>query len=1090
MTVMFRVLWQVAAVLAWLPAFAAGGPLLLQHPSVSQTLIAFDYAGEIWTVPRSGGQATPVVMGQGQNRRPIFSPDGRYIAFTGRYDGNTDVFVVPAGGGEPRRLTWHPGDDEAVAWTADGKSVVFRSPRTSPRDLVQLYTVPAEGGAPMRIPLPSGYEASFSPDGTHLAYSPFGQRQPAWKRYRGGQTARIWIAALADSSVVPVPRENSNDRNPMWVGDTVYFLSDRDGPTTLYAYDTLKGNLRQVIANARGFDIVSASTGPGAIVYDQFGALRLYDLHSGTVNTVQVTIAAELPQTRPHFVSVAADDIQHAALTPTGKRVLFEIYGEILSAPVEHGDVRNLTRSPGVADRDPAASPDGHSVAYFSDESGEYALHIRPAEGTGPVRKISLGAAPSFFYEPRWSPDSHKISYYDKRLTLWVLDLDKAGGPVRMDQDLYESPVFHPQQAWSPDSRWIAYTKQLPNHLHAAFVYSLETGRVSQLTDGSSDVQYPRFDRGGDYLYFTADATAGLRAGWSDMSSLGRASESSVYAVLLRNDVVSPVGLRSDEEASAARKTDSADAVPRVRIDFQDLDRRVVALPIAAANIVGLETGAPGVVFTLTAPTVLTAQQLAQDDDDPAETAFRFDLRTRRNLPLATNIAAGTFSCSADGSRVLYLQEGAWKVAASDPGEKEPAHAINLANALIRREPRAEWRQIYREAWRIERDFLYDPKLQGLDYPLAQRVYAPFVEGIASRQDLSALLAEMTGQIAVSHTFVRGGTLSSQALVKVGLLGADYTVAGNRYRISRILRGDHWTQGLVAPLAQPGLGVQEGDFLLAVNGREVTTDAEVYRAFEGLADQQISITVGPRADGTGSRQVTVVPIASETSLRLHTWVEDNRHRVDELSGGRLAYVYLPDEVGPGLASFDHYYFGQVDKRGAVIDERFNHGGRMADYVIDVLKRTPQAAGAAREGADTMVPAEAIFGPKVMIINEFAGSGGDALPWMFQHNHIGPLVGTRTWGGLVGAGGYPPLLDGGEITAPRWAIFGLQGQWEVENNGVAPDVEVEQDPALVRQGHDPQLERAVEVALQALRGTPPLKFERPVYPDRKPVLPAP
>ena len=1069
---MTKLLRRLAAVLVCFPATVfAAAPLLLQHPSVSRTLIAFDYGGEIWTVPRSGGQATPIVVGQGQNRGPIFSPDGRYIAFTGRYDGNTDVFVVATGGGEPRRLTWHPGDDEAVAWTADGKSIVFRSPRASPRDLVQLYTVPAGGGAPMQLPLPSGYEASFSPDGTHLAYTPFGQRQPAWKQYRGGQTLRIWIAAMQDSSVTRIPRENSNDRNPMWVGDTVYFLSDRDGPTTLYAYESKKGEVRRVIANPRGFDIASASLGPDAIVYDQFGALRLYDLQSGSVTTVPVTIAAELPQTRPHFVPAKVDDIQHAALTATGKRVLFEIYGEILSAPVEHGAVRNLTRSPGVAERDPTASPDGRYVAYFSDESGEYALHIRPAEGNGPVRKIGLGAAPSFFYHPRWSPDSRKIVFYDKRLTLWVLDLDKPGGPVRMDQDLYESPAYHAEQAWSPDSRWVAYAKQLQNHLHAAFVYSLDTGKVSQLTDGLSDVQFPAFDRSGDYLYFTASATMGLRAGWSDMSSLGRPAESSVYALLLR----------SDETAGTA--------VPRVRIDFQGLAQRVVPLPIPSANFVGLETGAAGVVFTLTAPTVLTDEQLAADDDDPTETLYRFELNTRQNLPLATNVAAGSFACSDDGSRILYRQGETWKVAAGDPTQQEPAHEINLTSALIWREPRAEWHQMYREAWRIERDFLYDPKLQGLDYELAKRTYAPFVDGIGGRQDLNALFAEMTGQIAVSHTFVRGGALPPQTTIEVGLLGADYTVSDGRYRISRILRGDNWTTRVVAPLAQPGLGVHEGDFLLAVNGREVTADTEIYRAFEGLANQQISITVGPRPDGAASRQVTVVPIQNETPLRLRTWTEDNRRKVDELSGGRLAYVYLPDDVGEGLANFDHYYFGQVGKRGVIIDERFNHGGRMADYVIDVLKRTPLAAGAAREGADTLFPAEAIFGPKVMIINERAGSGGDALPWMFQHSHIGTLVGTRTWGGLVGAGDYPPLLDGGEITAPRWAIFGLHGQWEVENIGIAPDVEVEQDPALVRQGHDPQLERAVQVALDELAQTPPLKFERPIYPDRKPILPS-
>ena len=1096
------------------PAEAASPPLLLQHPSLSQSQIAFDYAGEIWTVARGGGTAQRVVTGQGQNSRPIFSPDGRRIAYTGRYDGNTDVYVVDAAGGEPRRLTWAPGADMAVGWTPDGKGIVFRSLRETVRDLEQLYVVPVDGGAPTKLPLPSGFEASLSPDGTHIAYTPFSQWQPAWKHYRGGQTARVWIADLADSHIEKIARDNSNDRNPMWVGDTVYFLSDREGPVTLYAYDTKTKAVRGVVPNTSGFDIASASAGPGGIVYDQFGALKLLDTATGQSRTVDVSIAADLPQVRPHFEPIKPQQIEHASITASGKRVLVEARGEVLSIPAEKGDVRNLTQSPGVADRDPAASPDGKQVAWFSDESGEYALHIRSGDGLGPVRKIALGQPGSFYYSPRWSPDSKKIVFFDKRLNLWFLDVEKGSAPVRIDADLYDTPNFRLDPAWSPDSRWVTYTKQLPNHLHAAWVYSLETGKATQITDGLSDVASPRFDRGGEYLYFTASTSTGLGAGWLDMSSLGRATDGQAYVMVLKKDTASPVGPESDEEGAADKDKPDGDAakpadkpedakaakgkgpagekpaakVAPVRIDFDHLDQRILALPIPRANFAGLEPGPKGVVFTLVGPTGLSDDDYLDGEDGPPITLSRFELKTRKNAPFADNVAAGSFTVSADGSKVLYQRKDAWVLTGSDKAPKPDEGHLKLAGLSVWVEPRQEWAQMYREAWRIERDFLYDPKLHGLNYEVATRLYRPYLDGIAARQDLNTLFEEMTGHIAVGHTFIRGGALPPQPTVKVGLLGADYEVVDGRYRIKRILRGENWNPKLTSPLSQPGVNVAEGEFLLAVNGRDVRADSEVYRPFEGVAGKQTVITVGPRADGTGSRQVTVVPIDNEGPLRLRTWMEDNRRKVDQMSGGRLAYVYLPDTAAGGFVNFNRYYYAQVGKQGAILDERFNHGGDIADYIVDQLKRTPQMINATREGDEVVEPAQAIFGPKVMIINQMSGSGGDAMPWLFRKNNVGTLVGVRTWGGLVGIGNYPPLIDGGSITAPRWALYGTKGEWEVENIGIAPDVEVEQDPALVRQGHDPQLEAAVAIALDQLNKAPPPKFVRPAYPDKKPVLP--
>ncbi len=1071
---------------------AGEAPLLLQHPTLSRTRIAFEYAGQIWDVAREGGAARRLVAGQGQCGSPMYSPDGSMIAFTGGYDGNADVYVVPAGGGEPRRLTYHPGPDRVLGWSPDGRRVLFSSFRATPRDLEQLYTVSVNGGLPEQLPLPSGSEAAFSPDGSHLAYAPFSQWQPAWKKYRGGQTSRVWIADLASSSVVKVPRENSNDRDPMWVGDSVYFLSDRNGPTSLYVYDTKSGAVGQAVKNEAGFDIASASAGPGGIVYHQFGALHVFDTASGQDTRVRVSLNADLPELRPHYEKVDGSQVLHAAISPSGKRALFETRGEILSVPAEKGDARNLSRSPGVADRDPAWSPDGKWVAWFSDESGEYALHLRAPDGLGPVRKIGLGQPASYFYAPRWSPDSRKIAYTDKRMNLWLVDLDHPT-PVKVDQDLYDTPLGNLDPAWAPDSRWLAYTKQLPNHLHAVFVHELEGGKRRQITDGRSDAFSPRFDRGGKYLYFLAGTDNGLSQGWLDMTSLGHPISSGAYAAVLRKDLPSPLAPESDEEAAKKEegpkddkkgdaKKDEAkkeDGKPEaLRIDFDGLDQRIVSLPVAAANYGDLETGPEGVIFLVTGPTAV-ADEAALDPNPIPVDVTRFEIKGRKTEKVLEGIDAFsasyggllTFQVSADGSKLLYARQGKWAIVGSDKAAKPGEGALALEAVQLQVDPRAEWRQMYHEVWRIERDFFYDPHHHGLDLAQAERTYEPFLAGIASRRDLNTLFEEMTGHLVVGHTFIRGGANPKQDSVAVGLLGADYRVAEGRYQFARILAGENWNPKLQAPLTQPGVNVKEGEFLLAVNGVDLRGDDDLFRLFQGTAGKQTVLTVAAKADGSGSRQVTVVPVGGEGTLRLRTWMEGNRRKVDELSGGRLAYVYIPDTAQGGFANFNRYYFSQVGKQGAILDERFNHGGDIADYIIENLKRTPQMVNASREGEDVVEPAQAIFGPKVMIINQMSGSGGDALPWLFRKNAVGPLVGVRTWGGLVGIGGYPPLMDGGSVTAPRWGLYGTKGEWEVGNAGIGPDIEVEQDPAAVRQGHDPQLERAVRAALALLAKNP-------------------
>jgi tricorn protease len=1100
---MRRILWVCFLVVLVFSAAgsANSGPLLLQGPTLSKTQIAFAYGGHIWVVSRAGGDAQRLVTGTGMLIGPHFSPDGSMLAYTGDYEGNLDVYVVPAAGGQPKRLTYHPGPDVALGWAPDGKSVLLHSHRLSYADSDQLFTIPVDGVFPVPLPLPQAEEGAFSPDGSHIAYVPYFQWEPNWKHYRGGQTTPVWIADLSDSSIVKVPRDGSNDHNPLWIGDKVYFLSDRNGPVTLFEYDSKSQQVKQLIKND-GFDIKSASAGPGAIVYEQFGAIYLYDLHSGKSKRVNITVNGDMPQVRPRFDKVEKQ-IENAQISPTGARAVFEAHGEIFTVPAEKGDVRNITNSPAVADRDPSWSPDGKSIAYFSDESGEYALHISPQNGLGPVIKIDLGKPPTFFYSPAWSPDSKKITYFDKRLNLWYIDLEKKT-PVHVDTDLFDGPNFG--TVWSPDSKWLAYTKQLDNRMHAIFVYSLETAKGTQITDGMSDAQFPDFDKGGKYLYFTASTDLGLVAG-GDMSAIDRPVSRSVYVVVLKKGVASPLAPESDEEnkktdadatkessgdkAAADKPKESAEAKdkdkekpkepPKVEIDFEKISQRVLAMPIPAKNYYGLSAGKEGEFFLVEGPPTISFE------GPPSLTAWKFTLKTRKTDKLVEGISA--FNTSFNGEKMLYKQGQAWFINPADKPPEPGKGGLKTADMEVRVDPRAEWKQIYHEVWRIERDFFYDPHHHGLDLDQAEKTFSPYLDNVASRGDLNYLFREMLSYMSVGHMFVGGGTEPEIPKVKVGLLGADYKIENGRYRFTHVYDGENWNPRLQAPLTQPDVDVREGEYLLAVNGRELHDTDNLFSFFLETAGQQVVLKVGPNPNDTGSRQVTVVPVDNEENLRNLYWIESNRRKVDQLTGGKVAYVYVPDTGPGGYSNFNRYFFAQVGKQAAIIDERFNHGGFLADFIVDYLRRPLLNKVMTREGQDQWEPAGAIYGPKVMIVNQFAGSGGDALPWYFRKLGIGPIVGEKTWGGLIGIGGYPPLLDGGRVMAPRWAIYGLKGEWEVENHGIQPDIEVSMDPKAVREGHDLQLEKAVETVMDLLKQHPMPEYPKPAYPDYHPVMPS-
>jgi tricorn protease len=1034
-----------------------------------------------------------LTTGVGVEIDAAFSPDGQWIAFTANYDGNFDVYLVPVAGGVPRRLTWHPGVERVQGWSPDGKRVLFSSGRAG---FGRLYTMPVEGGLPTELPLPNAAQGALSPDGKRLAYLPYWNRTAnpgfyyAWKRYRGGRTSPLWIARLSDSAIEKVPRDNSNDSDAMWVGDRLYFLSDRNGPTTLFAYDLAGRKVTEVLRND-GPDLLSASAGPGGIVYAQLGKIHFFDLASGRSKPVEIRVEGDLAAVRPHYAKVG-DRILSAVLSPTGMRAAFESHGEILTVPAEKGDIRNLTRTPGVAERYPAWSPDGQRIAFFSDEAGEYALHVVDQTGAGEVRKIGLGDPPSFFYSPLWSPDGSKIAYTDKRLNVWYVDVDK-GKPVRIDADFYESPFRTLELSWSPDSRWIAYSRNLKNHLRAVFLYSLETGKARQVTDGMSDARYVAFDKGGKYLYFTASTDVGPTTAWLDLSSLRRPVTRSVYVAVLDKDLPSPLAPLSDEEKNAADAAEakdatkdeqekgeksgdkSADKPARVKIDFDGIDQRILALPIPPRNYTGLAAGKEGVLLLLESGPVPGL-------DTGGSTLQRFDLESRQTEKLLEGVEP-PLDVSRDGEKMLVHVGEGWSIVPTSRASKPGEGALALDGMEVLVDPRAEWRQMYGEVWRMERDFFYDPGLHGVDLASMMKLYEPFLEDIGHRSDLNAVFAEMLGELTVGHLFVGGGDAPEVPQVQGGLLGADYETANGRYRFARVFSGENWNPALQAPLTQPGVNVKAGEYLLAVNGRELRATDNVYSFFEATAGKSVVLEVGPNPDGKGSRKVTVVPVATENELRRMAWIEGNRRKVEELSGGRLAYIYLPDTDEAGYTSFNRYFFAQLGKPGAVIDERFNGGGFAADYIVDYLRRPLLNYFSSREGEDFTTPVGSIFGPKVMIINEYAGSGGDALPWYFRRLEIGPLVGTRTWGGLVGIYDYPELIGAGTATAPRTAFWNPEGKWDIENHGVPPDVEVELDPQAWRQGHDAQLEKAVQVALELLEKNPlPVKPKRPEYPS--------
>lgn len=1074
---------------------------LLAQPAIGPSQIAFVYANDLWAADIDGRNSRRLTNDIGVEFNPVFSPDGKWIAFSGQYEGNVDAYLVPAGGGIPKRLTWHPGPDLVQGFSPDGMSVYFTSPRNSAnRGELRLFKVSVEGGFPEDYKISSIYRASFSPDGQFIAYNPLPDAFFQWKHYRGGRVSEIWILKVSDYSVekIPQPKGFSNDVKAMWLGDKVYFLSDRNGEFNLFSYDRKTKEVKQQ-THFTDFPVLNASFGGGKIIFEQAGYLYIFDPASAKSTKLTIGVAADLLELRERYVT-GPQWIRDASISPSGARAVFEFRGEIVTVPAEKGDPRNITNTPGVHERSPIWSPDGKAIAYISDASGEYELVVENQDGKGNPKHYKLDGA-GFYDSLVWSPDSKMISFADNSWSLFWIDL-KTGVVKKISSEYSYGPSRQRtiSPSWSPDSKWIAYTLNTQASFQRIHVYSLDQDKSYPVTDGLSEASEPVFDKSGKYLYFFASTDAGPAKNWFDLSNANARLTNAIYVAVLRKDLPSPLAKESDEEktepqeekegqkgqpeqkALGNEKPGEKKAEERpadtFRIDFDGLDHRILTQPVAQGDYRNLRVGEEGQVYYQEEKTVDISTTFGPQ---PPASVHRYDMKTRKDEVVVPEV--NTYLLSADKKKIGYsLQNSFWIVPSA--GKPEPGKGrLNVESIEVRIDPRAEWSQIFNEAWRINRDYFYDPNMHGVNWPAMRQKYSAFLPDLTCRNDLNRLIEWLCSELAVGHSYSRGGDqLFQPKPVAGGLLGADYAIENGRYRFKKIFGGLNWNPELRSPLTEPGVDVKEGEYLLAVGGKDLRPPYDLYSLFENTAGKIVEITVGPNPDGTGSRTVQVVPLADEYSLRNRDWIEGNLKKVDQATGGRVAYVYVPNTAAFGYIYFRRYYFPQAHKDAIIVDERFNGGGALADYYIDSLRRQFIAMWATRYGHDYRTPNAMIPGPKVMLVNQMAGSGGDLLPWMFRKFGLGKLVGKRTWGGLVGILGFPVLMDGGSITAPNLAIWTEDG-FIVENAGVSPDIEVEQSPALVAAGHDPQLEKAIQVVMEELKANPVKKLVRPPFPVR-------
>ena len=1071
----------------------AQGTRLLREPALSANQIAFTYGSDLWIADRDGQNLRRLTSTPAIESNPHFSPDGKWIAFSSNRSGNTAVYLVSTDGGTPKRLTWHPSGATVRGWSPDGKKILYASSReTAPRGYNRLWTVSMDGGPSTLLSPQWGFDGKFSPDGKKMVIDKMDRWDSEWRAYRGGQNTPLIILDLATQEEVLIPNEKTTDINPIWIDNTIYFLSDRDWNMNVWAYNISDKSLKQ-ITKLKDTDIKYLTHYKNELLIEQNGYIHRVDPKSGRTQQLKFEIYADFPwaETKWEDVSRSASAV---SLSPTGKRALMQSRGEIFTVPVEYGDTRNLTQSSDAADRRPIWSPKGDQIAWVSDQGGQgYALYLTDQDGMSPAKQIPLGES-KLIWSPAWSPDGKHIAFADNQVRIKVLNLETSTietidvGGNNLDRS-------RTGLTWAPDSKKLAYVKSGANNFRRIMIWDTDTKTTQALTDPFADAFAPAWDRDKKHFYFLASTDLALGSGWANTSAITADPSYAAYVVVLQEGQESPFIPRSDEEevkektkekaqAEDEKKDEAEDETEEkkdadkpkaeqkedtgIKIDYDNIARRTIALKVPVANYVATLSGPAGSVF------------LAERKPESFTlTLQKFTLKDRKAEEYLSGVRQ--FSISDDGKQLLTQTNGQWQVssAAGKSGKGGKSFSPKLEMKLDRM---AEWKQMFEEAWRYERDYFYDQNLHGRDWQKVYDRYAPLIPYVRHRNDLNYVLDQMNGELSVGHSFVFGGDFPEVESTKIGMLGADLMLNNGRWQIKRIYTTESWNPELSSPLDRPGLEIEEGDYIVGINGRELTADQSPFELLDGTLGKQTILHFNKEPKFEEAKKATVEPIRSENALRQRAWVEDNRRMVDELSDGKLAYVWVPNTGGPGFVSFNRYYFAQQDKLGAVIDERFNGGGLLDDYMVDLMTRSLRA-GLTNEvpnGTPFRLPA-GILGPKVLLINELAGSGGDFFPWVFRQQKAGKLIGATTWGGLVKSSVHYALVDGGALTAPDNAVFDpINNKFVAENEGVAPDIPVRQDAKALSEGRDPQLERAVEEVLRLLKTQAAPEVKVPKY----------
>lgn len=1041
---------------------------LLRYPDVSQTHIAFTYANDLWVVPKTGGLAYRLSSPAGVEIFPKFSPDGKTIAFTGNYDGNDDVYVIPSLGGIPNRLTYHGLGDRIVDWYPDGKQILFASPRESGRERFnQFFKTTVAGGLPEKLPLPYAEFGSISPDGKQLAVTFRTQVFRTWKRYRGGWNAEIHLFNLETMASQNISVDtDAADELPMWHGNSIFFLSDRGAEKrmNLWEYNIASKAFVQ-LTNFKDYDVHFPSLGPEDIVFETGGKLYLFNLASRKHQEVKIEVVTDGASLKPTIET--AKNIEHASVSPDANRVLVEARGEVFTIPAENGFVKNVTQSSGVAERYPSWSPDGKSIAYWSDRSGEYELTIRDTKNEGNERKLTTYGA-GFRYNLFWSPDSKKIAFIDKAMRIKIYDL-ASNQTIDVDRGLrlMHFGLENFSASWSPDSRWLAYDRDLDNGHQAVFLFDYTTKKLTQVTSGYYTCLDPVFDAEGKHIFVLTNQF--FQPSYSDIdNTFIYPNSTKIAAISLKKSTASilapkndAVNVKDDKKEDSAKSSDKNkkigddksddkkdEKVKPVEIDLDGLESRLVMLPIDPGNYGSLQTVKGKLLY----------HHLPNTGSDGKTRPVKFfDFEKRESKTIVDN--ADGYEVSADGKKILVRKDGSFYITKVEENQKADKR-LRTDEMQLLVNPREEWKQILTDAWRLERDYFYDPGMHGVNWNAVKDQYLKMLAGALTREEVNFVLGEMIGELNASHTYRGGGDEENSRQLAVGYLGIDWQAEGQFYKVKKIIRGAAWDAEARSPLDQPGIDIKEGNYILAINGVALTTGLEPHAAMQGLAGRTVEITYNTSASWTGSKTAVVEALRDESRLRHLAWIEQNRKRVEDATGGKAGYIYVRSTGIDGQNELIRQFNAQLDKKSLVIDERFNSGGQIPDRFIELLNRPPVVFWAIRDGATWPWPPAGHFGPKVMLINGWSGSGGDAFPDYFRKAGLGPLIGSRTWGGLIGISGVPSLIDGGGVTVPTFRMYNLDGTWFKEGYGVDPDIAVAEDLSQGAKGVDTQLERAI------------------------------